>query len=343
MRGTNGVWGRAVRLLVPILPATRSRQHGGAMGTLGMHSARHPRPVARGACCVELALREANLPADRGKLQKLSCVALTSYQSALRILQHALKREEEVDMTALAVRLGTMRSRGGARRLLETYQERFRARLPAQRRAHADFARPTFSVVALVLQARKDKLKVDWHVACEASGVEEDDFQKVHNSMRELCYDLVGGGEKGGGASTKDKARGVKRHRELIEATDGGKGVAEGEADAGGQQRATGRGRGHLYHQRVQQTQPGVRSSPRSKAKATAVGQDGKAAAPAPLQERQTPTEAPVEAVDATKQKEASIAAARELLKAPAPPPAKAKKKKQSTLSFFKAAARAQR
>ena len=58
-----------------------------------------------------------------------------------------------------------------------------------------DFSRATFSVVALFLAAKKDKLKVDWREACEATGVDEEDFQKVHNSMRDLCYDLVGGGE----------------------------------------------------------------------------------------------------------------------------------------------------
>lgn len=330
--------------------------------------------MGRSAACVELALRHHNLPAERTKLQKLSCLPPNAYLNALRAISSALRVPDAVavDTDALAVRLGCMRSRGTARRVLGEYKERFVRKLPAARRRGCDFSRATFGVVALFLAAKKDKLKVDWREACEATGVDEDDFQKVHNSMRDLCYDLVGGGERAGGATTKEQARGVKRHRDLMDATDfeaaaagdgNGKGAAAAATAAGGgKRRAAAVGATRAEQPRRQHTRPGKDAGGPPPTRATASGGTREPAASRGADEEKRGAAAAVARARAHTQggagpsgvgkavvggnggdaeRSASVAAARALL-ASAPPPKK-KKVKQAKLSFFKAAATAQR
>eukprot|EP00854_Cymbomonas_tetramitiformis_P002992 gene2992-3809_t len=171
--------------------------------------------ISKPAICFELACGLLRVPVDRTQMVRFSgvtdkknvaivgylnndLVCLTSEQTfltAFGALRNALGVKAVVDIRELAVQFGCARLVDTVSRVLTTFKDRYRRNLAPERRAHCDFQRPAFASAALYLCAKKAKVKVDRSKLLKTASVPDEDFVRTVESMRELCFDIVGIGE----------------------------------------------------------------------------------------------------------------------------------------------------
>ncbi|KAK3268292.1 Origin of replication complex subunit 6 [Cymbomonas tetramitiformis] len=151
--------------------------------------------ISKPAICFELACGLLRVPVDRTQMVRFSGVTDKTFLTAFGALRNALGVKAVVDIRELAVQFGCARLVDTVSRVLTTFKDRYRRNLAPERRAHCDFQRPAFASAALYLCAKKAKVKVDRSKLLKTASVPDEDFVRTVESMRELCFDIVGIGE----------------------------------------------------------------------------------------------------------------------------------------------------
>ncbi|KAL3511132.1 hypothetical protein ACH5RR_030533 [Cinchona calisaya] len=167
--------------------------------------------ICKAIICLEIAASRMDVIFDRQAAIKLSGMSDRAYIRSFNSMQNGIGVKNNVDVRELAIQFGCVRLIPFVHKGLSLYKDRFLSSLPPSRRATADFTRPVFTAVAFYLCAKKHKLNVDKIKLIEICGTSESEFTSVSNSMKDLCFDVLGSSKE------KKDPREVKGNRELLD------------------------------------------------------------------------------------------------------------------------------
>ena len=142
------------------------------------------------AGCLSIAAKMCKKSLDRESLLKQSNIGHRDFGRTLGILCGILSITREVSINELCAEFSCNAIKASARQMLEVFKRKFWASLIEERREHADFSRPVFAVVAVILTAERHKAVVkvpDRKEMMQATGVKEDDYKYVREQMSKFC------------------------------------------------------------------------------------------------------------------------------------------------------------
>jgi hypothetical protein len=142
------------------------------------------------AACMAIAAKLCKKNLDRELVLKYSNFGPRDYGRTLGIVHTQLGIIREVTINELCSEFSCNAIKSSARHMLEVFKREFWASLVEERRDSADFSRPVFAVVAVLMTAERHKAVVkipDRKEMMQATGVTENDYKFVREQMAKFC------------------------------------------------------------------------------------------------------------------------------------------------------------